>query len=115
MAGYVMVGMLAAFGLLSLLWVLLGWLLPGGQGCAVVYFGEPEAERFAVFIWLKSLGILKCPLIAVAQEQCCPFDEVEICSREALIPRLTEERKRFDGTGDGDHTGRDQRRGISEL
>lgn len=102
MAGYVILGILAAMGLLSLLWALLGWLLPGG-------------EIFAVFKLLKGLGLLKCPLIAVTDEDYRHFDDTERCSPEELLPRLIEERKRFDGTGNGDHTGRGQCRGISEL
>ena len=115
MAGYWLFGILAALGLLSVLWALFGFLLPAGQGSAVVYFGEPKIEDLAVFKWLKSLGILRCPLIAITEAHCHHLEDIEICSPEALIPRLMEERKRFDGTGDGDHTGRHQRRGISEL
>ena len=115
MAGYVIVGTLAAFGLLSLLWAVFGVLLPGGEGCAVVCFGQPRLEIFAVFKWLKGLGILKCPLIAVTEEENRYFDETERCSPEDLLSRLIEERNRFDGTGNGDHPGRGKRRGISEL
>lgn len=115
MAGYVIVGTLAAMGLFCLVWAMICWLLPGGEGCAVVCYGPPRMEIFAVFKWLKGLGILNCPLIAVTEERYCHIDETESCSPEALLPRLIEERNRLDGTGNGDHTGRGQRRGISEL
>ena len=115
MAGYVIVGTLAAFGLVAILWALLGALLSGGEGCAVVYCGDPRPEIFAVFKLLKGLGVLRCPLITVTKEKYCHFDGTERCSPEQLVQRLIEERKRFDGTGNGDHTGRHQRRGISEL
>ena len=115
MAGYVILGTLAAFGLLGILWAVFGVLLPGGKGCAVVCFGEPELELVAVFHWLRGLGILRCPLIAVMEEEDRHFDGVETCRPEQLLSRLTEERNRFDGAGNGDHPGRSQRRGISEL
>lgn len=115
MAGYVVVGTLAAIGFLCLAWALFCWLAPGGEGCAVVCYGQPRMEIFTVFKLLKGLGILKCPLIAVTEAGNGHMDDVERCSSEALLPRLIEERKRFDGTGNGDHTGRGQRRGISEL
>lgn len=116
MVGYVILGTLAAFGFLCALWALLGWLLPGGEGCVVVCYGPPGEEIFTRFKWLKSLGLLNCPLLMVAEEaESCHFDEIEICSPEQLLARLEQERNRFDGTGNGDHTGRHQRRGISEL
>lgn len=116
MVGYMVLAVLAAFGLLSLSWVLLGCLLTDGKGCAVVCFGPPREEMFARFKLLKSLGLLGCPLLAVTEEQNVrQFGEIEICSPENLLSRLIEERNRFDGTGNGDHTGRHQRSGISEL
>jgi len=115
MAGYVIVGTLAAFGLLAVLWALLGVLFPGGEGCAVVCCGTPRAEIFAVFKLLKGLGVLRCPLIAVTEKDDCPIDGTERCRPEQLLQRLTEERNRFDGTGNGDHSGCHQRRGVSEL
>ena len=115
MAGSVILGTLAAFGLLAVLWVLFGLLLPGGTGCVVVCYGAPEPEIFAVFKWLKSFGVLKCPLIAVTEVEDSLPDGMERCLPEQLLRRLTEERDRFDGTGIGDLTGRGQRRDLSEL
>ena len=115
MAGYVALGALAAFGLLSLLWATFGWLLPGGKGCAVVCCGMPDEGILTRFKWLKSLGLLNCPLIIIAEDAQSVPPETEICSREELLLRLEWERKRFDRTGNGDHTRRHQRRGISEL
>lgn len=116
MAGYVCIGALAAFGLLCAVWTLFGCLLTAGKGCAVVCFEPPGEEIFARFKLLRHFGLLRCPLLAVTDAQPgSGFQEIEICSPEALISRLTEERNRFHGTGTGDHTGRDQRRGISEL
>ena len=117
MAGYILLGALAAFGLLSILWAGLGWLLPGGKGCAVVCFGYPDEGVQSRYRWLRSLGLFSGPLIAVTEE-----DEgqplgcgTEICRPEALAARLEWERNRFDGTGNGDPPGHDQCRGVSEL
>lgn len=110
-----MLGTLAAFGALSVLWALLGWLLPGERGCAVVFFGEPEAEIFTKIKWLKSFGLLRCPVLIVTDGDCPGLPGTENCNGEELLPRLEEERNRFYGTGTGDPAGRGQRRGISEL
>ena len=116
MAGYWIVAVLAAFGLLCLLLVVFGCLTTGGRGCAVVCVDPPGEEIFARFILLKAFGLLDCPILAVTEETIpVHFDETEIYSPDQLFSRLTEERNRFDGTGNGDHTGRHQRRGISEL
>lgn len=116
MAGYVILGVLAAFGLLSVLWAALGWLLPGGKGMALVCVGEPDAGILARYKWLRSLGLLACPLIVAAEDAALqPMDGMEICAPESLLFRLELERDQIDGTGNGDPTGRNQRRGISEL
>ena len=39
---------------------------------------------------------------------------IEIVDPEDLNGRLELERKRIDRTGNGDHSGRDQRRGVAE-
>ena len=112
MAGYVIMGMFAAFGLLSALWAVLGWLLPSGKGCALVCYGEADIGMISRWKWLRSLGLLQCPLIVVTEEH---NDETENCAGEELLARLEMERNRFHGTGNGDPSGRCQRRGISEL
>jgi len=115
MAGYVILGMLAAFGTLSLIWTVLGWLLPGGKGCAVVCLGLPDSGMVYRYRWLRSLGLVAWPMVLVAEKQEPAYWETEICSWEELYPRLERERSGSDGTGNGDHTGRHQRCGISEL
>lgn len=114
MIGYVVLGMLAAFGGFCALWAGLGWLLPEGRGCVLVCYGLPDVGIRSRYRWLHGAGLLKCPLLAVAKEH--PEDrDAEICGGEELLSRLELERRKFDGTGNGDHTGRHQRRGISEL
>ena len=112
MAGSFIFAALAAWGLLSGLWAILGWLLPSGQGCVMVCYGEPDIGIISRWKWLTGLGLLRCPLIAVAAGQ---TEETEISTGEELLCRLEMERNRFHGTGNGDSSGRHQRRGISEL
>ena len=116
MSGYVILGALAAFGLLSILWAAMGWLLPGGRGMALVCVGEPDAGILARYKWLRSLGLLACPLIVAAEDAALqPMDGMEICAPESLLFRLELERVKIDGTGNGDPPGRHQRSGVSEL
>ena len=108
MAGYVFFGAMAAFGLLSILWACLGWLLPAGEGCVMVCYGKPDDGILSRYKWLKGMGFLRCPLWVITEE-------TEICTGEELLSWLEMERNRFAGTGNGDPSGRHQRRGISEL
>jgi len=111
MAGYIILGLLAAFGLLSALWAAFGWLLPGDGGWVMVRSGNPRPEQLARIRWLKSLGLLTCPVL-VLTETGEPEADTEICSGKDLLSRLEWERNRFDGTGNGDHTGHHQRGGV---
>lgn len=115
MGWYVLLGTLAAYGALSAVWALLGWVLPGVEGCALVCVGAPDEGIRSRYRWLRGLGLLNCPLIAVAEEAVPVGRETEICSREQLLARLEWERDRLHGTGNGDHSGRGERRDISEL
>lgn len=115
MGWYVLLGTLAAFGALSGIWTLLGWLLPGAGGCALVCVGAPDEGIRSRYRWLYAVGFLRCPLIAVAPDTAAVGPETEICSREELLPRLEWEADRFHGTGTGDSSGRGQRRDLSEL
>ena len=114
MLGYVLLGFLAAFGAFCGLWAVFGWLLPEGGGAVLVCYGLPDEGIRSRYQWLKGTGLLKSPLLAVAEDG-PEWDGLEICSREELISRLEWERRKFDGTGNGDHTGCHQRRGLSEL
>ena len=112
MAEIVILAALAAFGLLSMVWVLLGWLLPSGRGCVLVCYGEADMGMISRWKWLQSLGLLRCPFVAVTEKTSL---DTENCAGEELLDRLETERNRFHGTGNGDPAGRDQRCGISEL
>lgn len=120
MALYIILGTLAAIGLLSVGWVCFGWLLPGGDG-GIVLCREPSEDLLRRCRWLREVGLLRMPLVILGEET-ADWDqmrlyggEIEICSPETLISRLERERLHCDGTGNGDPSGRHQRRGISEL
>ena len=114
MVGEMILAFFAAYGLFSTIWAMLGWLLPDGRGCALVCIGLPDEGILSRIRWLRGTGLLRVPVICVAEEE-DGRDDLEICSREQLLSRLEWEKRRFDGTGNGDYTGNHQRRGISEL
>ena len=92
MAGYICIGALAAFGLLSMLWCLFGWLLPSGKKGVLICIGDPVFLHR--FLWLRSLGLLRCPLripegdFSQKQREQLLERGVEICSREQLLPEI---------------------------
>ena len=116
MSAYLILGMLSAFGLLSAAWALLGWLLPSGKGMLLVCVGMPDPGMLSRWRWLRGIGVLSCPLIAVAQPDADKVpQDIEICSREELIERLKWETDQKHGTGTGNPSGRSQRCDLSEL
>lgn len=63
---YVLVGFLAAFGVLSLLWCVSGWLFTAGPQGWVLCAASAACPGFVpLFLWLRSLGLVRCPLIVV--------------------------------------------------
>lgn len=114
MAGYVALALLAAIGAMSALWAALGWLLPGGEGMALVCAGAPDENMVRRYRWLRGLGLLRCPLLATQAGPWRDVDGMEVCAPEQLLSRLELEREHIDGRT-GDPPGRHQRRGVSEL
>ena len=97
MAGYVLIGALAAFGLLCVLWIGYGFFLPKAVGGVIVYPGNltEQGMNFTLrCIWLREMGLLHCPLIAVEDDLnegeriWLTSHGIEICSREELSNRL---------------------------
>ena len=123
MAGYVLVGALAAFGLICVIWIGCGFFLPDCRGGVCVLTGPLEGKNLTTarrWIWLREIGLLYSPLLALEdgfspEEQewllCHGF---EICSRSAFARRLGIGEKKFD-TGIGDPPGCHQCGGVSEL
>jgi hypothetical protein len=65
MMWYVLLGLLAAFGLLCILWALFGFLLPGCSRCTIVLLCKPEREAPLLrrLLWLRELGVLRCGIL----------------------------------------------------
>lgn len=118
MAGYILLGSLAAFGFLSALWALFGWLLPGGRHGVLISFDDGKRSFVRRYLWLRRVGLLSCPLILVEPEGLdagyLTAQGIEICTWEEISFRLGIGAKDFDA-GIGDHSGRHQRGGVSEL
>ena len=117
MAGMIFLGAMAAFGAMSLLWAMLGWLLPGGRGAALVCVGVPDEGLLCRVKWLRSLGLLNLPLLMLAENPGPGADreDMEYCTGEALLFRLERERMDGYGTGNGDPAGHRGSGGLSEL
>ena len=68
MAGCILLGTLAAFGLVSALWVLYGLFLPPDRD-GVLYApakpGVTERSFARRYLWLRELGLLRCSLTMV--------------------------------------------------
>lgn len=106
MAGYILAGMLAAFGIFCGFWVLLGHLLPGGSEGFVVCRGSPGfPERYFAqrIVFLTEIGLLRCPLLVVDLGLEERYKDrlrrsggrIEICTPEELSSRLELERKKL--------------------
>lgn len=107
---WIVLTVLAAFGLLCAVWAMFGMFLPGQQGGAMVCIcrgaaGEEQLLRY--WGWLKGLGLLRCPVLVLdggmTREELdrllhCRQD-VELCTLEALAARLEQERNKLDRTG----------------
>ena len=65
MIGYVLLGFLAAFGLVCVLWVLVGMFLPGSGRCTLILICDPKAESAILrrIIWLREMGLLRCGIL----------------------------------------------------
>lgn len=116
MAGWILIGVLAAFGGFCVLWCLLGLLLPRAETVTLVFCRPGRAEaQLRRQLWLRELGLTAGAVIAVTaglspQERDCltrKYRNVEFCGPEELASRLEAEEKRFGRDGNGDP----QRRG----
>ena len=88
---------LAACGVLSLLWAFLGFLLPGQKGFAMIYtcHGEPIDALLRRCRWLQDMGIVRGRLIIVddgmtemQKDLLAEKPNIEICTREQLADRV---------------------------
>ncbi len=62
MIGYVLLGLMAAFGLFCIIWALIGFLLPGSRRCTIVLVCRPKDESALLrrLLWLRETGLLHC-------------------------------------------------------
>ena len=119
-----LLGVLAAFGLVCAVWAVFGVWISGARGWAAVCFcGPGGAAALRRCCWLRDWGLLRGPILAVhrglsrerLQSLSRELENVEFCSLEELPARLELELEKFAGTGDADPTGHCSRSGVSEL
>ena len=106
MGWYFLLGVLAAFGVVSILWILYGVLLGKTTGGVLVCLcdGSREEALLLRYSQLRSAGLLSCPLILAdsslsLREQeilCRRHPGVEFCTMAQLPGRLEMEKDRCD-------------------
>lgn len=91
MGGFILLGMLAAFGLVCAVWVLAGMMLPRRRGI-LVYLGDDPMTAARRYLWLREMGLTSSHLVLTEQDreglEWFAAQGIEIWSREALIRRL---------------------------
>ena len=91
MLGYVVIGTLAAFGLLCGVWVLCGLFTkyPSGK---LLYIGDDTRLFAQRYLWLREMGLIRCPVAVLEPEealtQWLEAQKIEIYDREAMLTRL---------------------------
>lgn len=107
MAGFILLGVLASFGLLCMAWTLFGCLLSCGKGGALVCLCRDGTRELALvqrYSFLRAIGLIRCPMLLLgsslsAREQALisrKYPGVEFSSLEALPSRLEVERDQLD-------------------
>ena len=109
MATTVILGFLAAFGLLSALWVGAGLFFPAKEGGAAVVLCGPglkEESFIRRWCWLRELGAVRGSLLVIdrglnpeERNRLAEYRFVEFCSLEELAARLELERNQIERTG----------------
>ena len=118
MAGYVVIGALAAFGLMCSVWILGTMLLPGWKQRQLLIVSRGNLLRRCML--LRDVGILPCRL-AVWDGPLCPEERIWLESRNVEIWNSAQIWAWFEtgakayGTGTGDPPGCHQCGGVSEL
>ena len=89
--GYIMLGTLAAFGLVSALWVLYGFLLPAERGGGLYAPARPGVteDSFARrYLWLRELGLLREEGISAYLVDA--HNRVQVIDQRTVIKRETQ-------------------------
>ena len=119
MLGYVIIGMLAAFGALCAGWLVYGMLLPRSGGRLLV-MGENAPEVLRRCVWLREMCLLDACLTALdtnlrpGERAWLESRNIEIWNAADLEARLEMGAKEH-GAGTGDPPGCHQCGGVSEL
>ena len=103
MVWFIVIGVAAAWGLLSVACLLFGWLLPKDRRGMMLYFCKEETCAESVIFgyrWLRELGFLAGPLLLVDSTSTQKEREIleqrypgiEFCSLAELPARLELER-----------------------
>lgn len=88
---HVFFAFLAALGLFTLLWGLMGFFLPGCQNGFLLC---TRVEFVPVYLWLRGFGIVTCPLVVLEervsaqQRRALLKKEIAVHSREELLQWL---------------------------
>lgn len=116
---FVMVGTLAAIGLISVLWLIYGLCCGRPEGCLVIV-SRPGHGLLHRCLWLREMGLLRCRMAVVAHD----LDAVdvwwlrqhgmEIWTSGELPEECVTGDKKY-GAGTGNSPGSHQRGGVSEL
>lgn len=94
MAGYVLIGMLAAFGLVCAVWILCGLFFRGGKTGSLVFLGEDAHICAQRYIWLREMGLVRDRLLIPdngleeQERQWLEAQGIEICDRVELAERF---------------------------
>lgn len=92
MAGYVVIGALAAFGLMCAVWIFWGLVCHEKAEGVLLYAGKNVLSVARRYLWLREMGLVRCPLLVLEREyECRQWLEdqgIEIISPEGLPRRL---------------------------
>lgn len=92
MLSYVLIGALAAFGLMCAVWILCGLVRPKNQKGILLYAGADAQEAAQRYLWLREMGLVSGPLLVLEPEgetaAWLQNHNIEIVSRAQLLSRL---------------------------
>ena len=119
MGWWIIVGFLTAFGVLCTVLTLYGALLHHTYRGIGIYLimSDYSGEEAMFYLWLKSMGILKCKVLKAESRELWDMLEkngIEI-TRWDSIARPGTGAEEIDRAGNGDSSGHHQRGGVSEL
>ena len=90
MAGYIFFGALAAFGLICVVWIGCGLVLPRMAGGMALLTGPLDREKLDTarrWVWLREMGLLYTPLAALDEGLTGYEREWLICHGFELLSR----------------------------